>query len=114
MARVEQPVWILRLARTAASCLAIGLLLVGWEVVSHSGAVTPFMLPSIEAVIGRIIRDAGSGELFINLGLTLYRSLMGFAIAAVAGIALGMLIARSALVRWFFDPVISFGFPMPK
>jgi ABC-type nitrate/sulfonate/bicarbonate transport system permease component len=115
MARVEQsPVRLLGFARAAASCTSIALLLIAWEVTAHSGAVTPFMLPSIEAVVGRIIRDAGSGELFINLGLTLYRSLLGFAIAAVAGVGLGLAIARNAAVRWFFDPVISFGFPMPK
>src|SRR6185369_10999264 len=30
------------------------------------------------------------------------------------GIPLGVLIARNRFVRWFFDPVISAGFPMPK
>jgi ABC-type nitrate/sulfonate/bicarbonate transport system permease component len=109
-----QSSWIGALGRAAASCLSIVLLLLGWGLVSHSGAVTPFMLPTIEAVVGRIIRDAGTGELFINLGLTLYRSLLGFLIAAVAGIALGVFISRSTVVRWFFDPVISVGFPMPK
>jgi ABC-type nitrate/sulfonate/bicarbonate transport system permease component len=106
--------WAGAIGRVAGSSLPIVLLLVGWEIASRSGAVTPFMLPSVEAVAGRIIRDAGSGDLFINLGLTLYRSLLGFLIAAAAGIALGMFISRSAVVRWFFDPVISFGFPMPK
>jgi ABC-type nitrate/sulfonate/bicarbonate transport system permease component len=116
MARIsERPAaGIGALGRMAASWLSIALLLLGWELLSHSGAVTPFMLPTIEAVLGRIVRDAGSGELIINLGLTLYRSLLGFLIAAGAGIALGMFISRSAVVRWFFDPIISVGFPMPK
>lgn len=116
MARVEQQraAWIGALGRAAASCLSIALLLLGWELLSHSGAVTPFMLPTIESVVGRIARDAGTGELAINLGLTLYRSLLGFVIAALGGIALGLFISRSAVVRWFFDPVISVGFPMPK
>jgi ABC-type nitrate/sulfonate/bicarbonate transport system permease component len=116
MARVESQrrAWTDWLGRAVASCLSIALLLTGWELLAHSGAVTPFMLPTIESVAARIAHDAGSGELVLNLGLTLYRSLLGFAIAAVAGIALGMLISRSAAVRWFFDPVISVGFPMPK
>ncbi len=46
--------------------------------------------------------------------MTLYRALAGFAIAAVAGIVLGMAMSRSALAHWFFDPIISVGFPMPK
>ena len=54
------------------------------------------------------------GDLFINLGLTLYRALTGFAIATAVGIVLGIAIARVGAVRWFFDPIISVGFPMPK
>jgi ABC-type nitrate/sulfonate/bicarbonate transport system permease component len=38
----------------------------------------------------------------------------GFFIAAVAGITLATLMSRVRLVRWFFDPIISVGFPMPK
>ena len=36
------------------------------------------------------------------------------AIAAAAGIVLGMAMSRGRLAHWFFDPIISVGFPMPK
>ncbi len=61
--------------------------LVAWEVFARSGLVTPFMLPRLSAVLERIWNDASSGELAINMGLTLYRALVGFLIAAVGGIA---------------------------
>lgn len=80
----------------------------------RSGVVTPFQLPSLVRVVERIGADAASGELLINAGQTLYRALAGFAIAGIAGVALGMLIFKSAVARWFFDPIISAGFPMPK
>jgi ABC-type nitrate/sulfonate/bicarbonate transport system permease component len=114
MARVAGATWASAAGWGAARFLSIAVLLLAWELLARSGAVTPFMLPSIEAVVERILRDAGTGELWVNLGLTLYRSLAGFAIAAIAGVALGLFISRSAVVRWFFDPVISVGFPMPK
>ena len=41
-------------------------------------------------------------------------SAVGFAISAVLGVVLGILIARSRATRWFFDPIISVAFPMPK
>jgi ABC-type nitrate/sulfonate/bicarbonate transport system permease component len=44
----------------------------------------------------------------------LYRAMTGFIIAAVGGIALGATMSRNRIVRWFFDPIISVGFPMPK
>jgi ABC-type nitrate/sulfonate/bicarbonate transport system permease component len=90
------------------------LLLIAWELFARSGAVTTYQLPPLSAVLVRIWNDALSGDLFINTSLTLYRALVGFAIAAAGGIAIGMAMARTRLARWFFDPIISVGFPMPK
>jgi ABC-type nitrate/sulfonate/bicarbonate transport system permease component len=73
-----------------------------------------FVLPPLSAVLERMWADATAGELWLNTGLTLYRALTGFLIAAVAGVVLGMAISRNAFARWFFDPIISVGFPMPK
>ena len=96
------------------SWLPVIVLIVAWELFSRSGLVTPFALPAFSTVIERIVSDGQSGDLFINIGLTLWRTFTGFAIASVLGIGLGLLIARYALARWFFDPIISVGFPMPK
>jgi ABC-type nitrate/sulfonate/bicarbonate transport system permease component len=85
-----------------------------WEGFARSGFVTPFMLPAFSVVVERIAGDAMSGDLVQNLGLSLYRSLAGFLIAATAGVALGIGMVRSRVLRWFFDPIISIGFPMPK
>jgi ABC-type nitrate/sulfonate/bicarbonate transport system permease component len=101
-------------ARALASWAVILVLLLAWEVVARSGLVTAFMLPPLSDVIARIAHDATDGNLAENVALTLYRALTGFAIAAAGGIALGLAMSRSGGVRWFFDPVISVGFPMPK
>ncbi len=102
------------MARVTLPFIGIVCLLAGWQAASMSGLVTPFMLPRPDVVALRIGSDALSGELFQNLGLTLYRALAGFAIASLAGIALGVGMTRSRFLRWLFDPVISIGFPMPK
>jgi len=94
--------------------IGIILLIVAWEATARSGALTPFLLPSFSATVGRIWSDAVSGDLAGNLGVTIYRTIAGFLIATVAGIGLGTLMSRIAGVRWFFDPIISVGFPMPK
>jgi len=103
-----------RFGWSAVRLVPILVLLAAWEIFARSGAVTPFMLPAPSAVAERIYDDAFSGDLFLNIGVTLYRALMGFAIAAVGGVVLGAAMARNAAARWFFDPVISVGFPMPK
>jgi len=116
MARVADATtpWWMRVAWGALRLFPIVLLAVGWELFARYGNVTPFMLPRLSAVFVRIYDDAMTGELFLNLGLTLYRALVGFLISAIGGVMLGAAMARSVSVRWFFDPIISVGFPMPK
>jgi ABC-type nitrate/sulfonate/bicarbonate transport system permease component len=100
--------------RFGAGLFSILLLLIAWELFARSGKVTPFMLPAFSAVVTRIYTDAMSGVLWINLGLTIYRAMAGFCIAAAGGIVLAVAMSRSKLAHWFFDPIISVGFPMPK
>ena len=85
-----------------------------WEISADAGLVRPFLLPSFSSVLLRIWSDAMSGDLFVNLGLTLYRTLAGFGIAAVLGIFIGLLMVRFRFFRWLFDPLVSIGFPAPK
>ncbi|MGH6989870.1 MAG: ABC transporter permease, partial [Stellaceae bacterium] len=94
--------------------LVILALLGGWELVARSGIVSSYLLPSFSAVMARIWSDTLTGDLPLYLALTLYRSLLSFFIAAVAGVFLASLMHGSRSVRWFFDPIISVGFPMPK
>jgi len=100
--------------RGLAPAISVIALAAAWELVARSGAVTPFMLPALSAVIERIWHDLVAGDLPINTAVTLYRALAGFLIGAVAGIALGVAVSRNGLAHWFFDPIISAGFPMPK
>jgi ABC-type nitrate/sulfonate/bicarbonate transport system permease component len=114
--RLMQPPsrWRDRLGYGALHWVSAIALIVAWELFARSGAVTPFVLPPLSDVLVRIWTDAVSGDLWYNMAVTLYRAMTGFLIAAIGGIALGMAIYRLAPVRWFFDPIVSVGFPMPK
>jgi ABC-type nitrate/sulfonate/bicarbonate transport system permease component len=103
-----------RLMWRIAPWLSVIAVALAWELTARSGMVTPFMLPRPSVVLARIWSDAASGDLTQNLGLTLYRALTGFFIATAVGIPLGIMITRNRAVRWFFDPIVSVGFPMPK
>ncbi len=93
---------------------SIAVLLAAWEILARSGTFTPFQLPALSAVLERIGTDAWSGDLAINTALTLYRALVAFLICAVGGVAIGMAMSRNVVANWFFDPIVSVGFPMPK
>src|SRR5450631_847102 len=93
---------------------SIAVLLAAWEILARSGTFTPFQLPALSNVLLRIWQDAVSGDLAINTALTLYRALVSFAICAVGGVLIGMAMSRNVIANWFFDPIVSVGFPMPK
>ena len=125
MARLEQAAagiapepLVMRLAQLALSGFArvfsILLLLVAWELLARSGLFTHFQLPALSEVLERIWIDAVSGDLWINTTLTLYRALTSFAICLVLGVLIGVAMSRSVIANWFFDPIVSVGFPMPK
>ena len=102
------------LAQRAGAIGSLVVLVVAWEAAARAGIVSTFLLPPLSAVLARVGEDAASGDLAINLGATMYRALAGFAIAGAGGVVLGILMTRQKWVRWFFDPIISVGFPMPK
>ncbi len=85
-----------------------------WYLATRYGTLSEFLLPSPASVLARIADDTASGDLPTSLLLTLRTAGLGFAIAALAGTTLGIAMARIRLVHWFFDPLISLGFPMPK
>jgi len=97
-----------------ARVISVVALVVTWELLARSGAFTPFVLPSLSSVLERIWTDAISGDLFINTGLTVYRAMVGFLICMVLGILIGVAMSRNVIANWFFDPIVSVGFPMPK
>jgi ABC-type nitrate/sulfonate/bicarbonate transport system permease component len=103
-----------RLGTALAPFVGVATLAIAWEAIARSGTVTPFMLPSLGTVLMHIRGDAVGGELWLNIALTLYRALAGFLIASTLGIGLGVLMSKSRIACWFFDPLVSVGFPMPK
>lgn len=103
-----------RVVLRLAPWISVAAVALAWELFARSGAVTPYMLPRFTTVMARIGTDALSGELWHNLGLSLYRSMLGFLLASVIGIGLGFAVSQNRVVRWLLDPLISVGFPMPK
>jgi ABC-type nitrate/sulfonate/bicarbonate transport system permease component len=104
------PLWRRRLLRSSS----IILLAVAWEWGARMHFVSDFLLPSLSSVLTRLFQDVVSGEILTGLGLTMVRTFAGFTLAAVAGIVIGVTIARFRFIRWFFDPVVSIGNPLPK
>ncbi len=99
--------WLIRIS-------PVLVLLAIWEGCALAGLVKPFLMPAPHVVAGRLWHDVVSGQFLLNASLTLYRALAGFVLACVIGLPTGILIASDRTVRWFAEPLVSVGFPMPK
>ena len=78
---------------------AFGLAIAAWQLLVWSGWRPDYVLPGPGPVLRRLLDDLGSGELARAAGVTLQRAVAGYAIALVAGTALGLAVARTRVLR---------------
>jgi len=90
------------------------LLVLTWELVAREGVIRPLFLPTVTTVLGQFWVLLGDREILGPLLVSLYRAVVGLALAAVVGVLLGLLMARSKWANWALDPLVSIGFPAPK
>jgi NitT/TauT family transport system permease protein len=88
-------VWRSAWPKLAALALALGL----WQLVAISGWRKPYQLPGPAPVLVELGERLMTGEVWNAVGVTMTRGVVGFAIAAVLGLALGVLVARSRILR---------------
>ncbi|NHN42900.1 ABC transporter permease [Halorubellus sp. JP-L1] len=91
----------------------VGLVVV-WEVIATFELVPSQSLPHTYVVAETLVDLVSTGSLLELAALTAGRAFLAFLIAIVIGVALGLAMAQSTVVGWFFDPIISLGFPIPK
>ena len=84
-----------------------------WEIVAWSGAFPPRLFPSLETVAATLWRLTVEGILPHHAAETLVRLAAGFAIAALAGIAIGIAMGRSRRAEDLLLPLVSIGAPIP-
>lgn len=92
----------------------IAAVLVAWELAARTGFVNPYVFPPVSEILVRWVGLFADGRIYLPLWETLWRSLAGLAMAILVGVPLGLLMGRVRWAEWFFEPLFSFGFPLPK
>lgn len=88
-------VWAGLWPKLAAIALAVGI----WEGISLSGWKPSYLLPGPVPVFSELLRDMGTSPYWNAIAVTLLRGLIGFSIASVIGLVLGIVVSRSTLLR---------------
>jgi len=113
---------IKRLYRRGERVIVPILLVVGWELFARSGILPRALLPAPSQVLiawaDWVFATDGntqtySGHWIFDVAASSYRVFLGFALAAVLGVAVGMAIGWSRMIENLFDPVLQILRPVP-
>jgi 1,4-dihydroxy-2-naphthoate octaprenyltransferase len=90
------------------------ILLVVWEVLARVGALDQrfFSMPS--EIFVRLFELLQDGTLLTNTAITLRRVVVGFVLATIPAILLGVVMGVSDVARAIFTPLIAAIYPIPK
>ncbi len=92
----------------------LGAGLVAWETLARSGAFSPILFPSLVSIAREFGLLLVRGDALGDAWQSLYRALVGFALAAVLGVLAGVSMGRSPLTAGVLDPLFSGTYPIPK
>lgn len=95
------------------AALVFILLLLAWWLVTASGAIKPIFLPGIPSVWHRLVTLAQNGTLQSDIGSSLYRMIIAFAISSVMSIVIGVLAGCYGLFKAIVEPLVDFIRYMP-
>jgi ABC-type nitrate/sulfonate/bicarbonate transport system permease component len=93
--------------------IVIVLFFAAWIAVTVTHFVNPLFLPAPLAVLNSLGRLVHSATFWRNVGVTIATVAVAYAIASVAGILVGFVVGRSAVLTKAYRPVLSGLFAIP-
>lgn len=108
--------WLQRVKPTGglAGISSILLFLFVWEMAARLRLLDPNFVPPPTVVVAEAISMVQTRMLVQDLAASLKRSLGGFALGSLIGIAMGLLTGRVQLLRQLFEPIIQLFRPIPS
>jgi ABC-type nitrate/sulfonate/bicarbonate transport system permease component len=91
----------------------LGFLLL-WELISRAGIVNARYLPPPSEVSSALAEALGTARIWSAIGYTMTGWVVGLGIAAIAGVALGVVIGMSRFLRTATRSTIEFLRPIPS
>ena len=79
-----------------------------WCALTYSGYLKPMYLPTPSSVVLAIATMAREGTLWLDVGRSVQRVMLGWALAAVLALPIGIICASSPRVRAVFQPIMEF------
>jgi ABC-type nitrate/sulfonate/bicarbonate transport system permease component len=107
------PAPLQRVAGALVDWIPLAIVVVLWDLISGAVVATA-ILPAPGTVAGKIVELFVTGQVFSHLYISLFRVVVGLGLSIIAGILLGIGMARSDPVENFFDVFLAMTYPIPK
>lgn len=96
------------------SAISLISFLLVWEFVTQIGWIKPLFLPSPSRVLATGYSMLIEGNLLIHVMESTRRVLVGFFLAVIVALPLGILLGNSRKLKAVFDPIVSIIRPLPS
>ena len=101
-----------RLTVAAAQAASLAVLVVAWQVAVRTGLADPMFVPAPADVVRSLAGTAA--DVFPRLGDTLLKTVVGYVLAVLAGVAAGLVIGSRRLVNDVAMPYVVALYSVPK
>lgn len=102
-----------RLIQHIIRVFPIPILILIWEGISRSGFLNSALFPAPTAVLIAFLKMLSSGELIIDIAVTVSRASIGFVLGSFFGIIIGIFTARIKLLNQSLGQIIQIFRPIP-
>jgi NitT/TauT family transport system permease protein len=85
-----------------------------YEAVARTGYFPQALMPTLPTVGNTLLAALLDGTMLSHAAATMYRVMVGLALAVAVGLPLGILMARSKPIESFFMPLVSALMPIPS
>ncbi|MDF2561525.1 MAG: nitrate transporter permease [Microbacterium sp.] len=99
--------WDRPAVRIIAGLLVPAIILTAWQVVTTSGMVPPYRLPTPASVFQAGVELAETGQLWTHIAISVQRVLLGFGIGSVIGLAAAGVVGLSRLGDVLLSPTLA-------
>ena len=96
-----------------AAAIMFGLCFAAWELITAAGLVEPLFLPAPDSVATKMWELAKDGTLFEDAKVSIYRILIGFSLATILAVPLGVLMGTYRIWEAALEPLTDFIRYMP-
>ena len=90
------------------SFLGLIIFFITWSLLTYTGLVRPFFLPTPTQVINSMIKLFIEFNLFSDILVSLYRIVVGFIFSAIIAIPIGILVGTIKSIEAFLEPLVAF------